>query len=88
MASDDLESKEVAVTSNDRASTKSRTETDAVPMEELHIDPKDERRVLTKLDIFITPVLFIVYLSCFIDRANIGKEFLLRLHSSHDTLFC
>lgn len=72
MASDDLESKEVAVMSNDQTSTKSPTETDAVPMEELYIDPKDERRVLTKLDLFITPVLFIVYLSCFIDRANIG----------------
>lgn len=35
-------------------------------------DPKIEARVLRKLDIFLSPVLFIVYLSCFIDRANIG----------------
>lgn len=40
----------------------------------LEIDPKDEKKVLAKLDIFLTPILFIVYLSCFIDRANIGKH--------------
>jgi hypothetical protein len=39
----------------------------------LYIDPKEEAKVVRKLDIFLTPVLFIVYLSCFIDRANIGK---------------
>ncbi|OAQ77833.1 major facilitator superfamily transporter [Purpureocillium lilacinum] len=37
------------------------------------IDPIKERRVVRKLDLFITPVCFIVYLSCFIDRANIGN---------------
>jgi hypothetical protein len=39
----------------------------------LYIDPKEEAKVVRKLDILLTPVLFIVYLSCFIDRANIGK---------------
>ncbi|KAL2687959.1 hypothetical protein Neosp_005529 [[Neocosmospora] mangrovei] len=39
----------------------------------LYIDPKEEAKVVRKLDIFLTPVLFIVYLSCFIDRANIGN---------------
>lgn len=38
----------------------------------LYIDPKDEARVVRKLDLFLTPILFVVYLSCFIDRANIG----------------
>lgn len=38
----------------------------------LFIDPKDEARVVRKLDLFLTPILFVVYLSCFIDRANIG----------------
>ncbi|KAL3459101.1 putative MFS transporter [Aspergillus heterothallicus] len=37
------------------------------------IDLAKEKKVLAKLDIFLTPVLFIVYLSCFIDRANIGN---------------
>ncbi|KAL4899235.1 hypothetical protein BDW74DRAFT_183978 [Aspergillus multicolor] len=44
-----------------------------VAAEELYIDPAKEKRVLAKLDIFLTPVLFIVYLSCFIDRSNIGN---------------
>ncbi|KAI3536528.1 major facilitator superfamily transporter [Colletotrichum filicis] len=38
-----------------------------------HIDRAKEAKVVRKLDLFITPVLFIVYLSCFIDRANIGN---------------
>ncbi|KAL4786832.1 MFS general substrate transporter [Aspergillus varians] len=37
------------------------------------IDIAKEKKVLAKLDIFLTPVLFIVYLSCFIDRSNIGN---------------
>ncbi|RDW61720.1 allantoate permease family MFS transporter [Aspergillus mulundensis] len=44
-----------------------------IASEELSIDPAKEKRVLAKLDIFLTPVLFIVYLSCFIDRSNIGN---------------
>ncbi|KAK1526580.1 major facilitator superfamily transporter [Colletotrichum paranaense] len=39
----------------------------------LHIDRAKEAKVVRKLDLYITPVLFIVYLSCFIDRANIGN---------------
>ncbi|KAI0480765.1 major facilitator superfamily domain-containing protein [Xylariaceae sp. FL0804] len=31
------------------------------------------KRVVRKLDLCITPILFIVYLSCFIDRSNIGN---------------
>ncbi|KAF4458269.1 major facilitator superfamily transporter [Fusarium albosuccineum] len=38
-----------------------------------YIDPADEAKVVRKLDMFLTPVPFIVYLSCFIDRANIGN---------------
>ncbi|KAL4938547.1 hypothetical protein BDV06DRAFT_231701 [Aspergillus oleicola] len=37
------------------------------------IDLGKEKKVLAKLDLFLTPVLFIVYLSCFIDRSNIGN---------------
>ncbi|KAJ6437458.1 putative had-like protein [Purpureocillium lavendulum] len=40
---------------------------------EIRIDPAKEAKVVRKLDIFITPVCFIVYLSCFLDRANIGN---------------
>lgn len=68
----DADFKDAAVMGHDNTSTKSHVEAGAVPAGELFIEPKDERRVLAKLDIFITPILFIVYLSCFIDRANIG----------------
>lgn len=37
------------------------------------VDPQLEKNVVAKLDLFLTPVLFIIYLSCFIDRANIGE---------------
>ena len=35
------------------------------------IDPKKEKILLAKLDIFFTPVIMLVYLSCFLDRTNI-----------------
>ncbi|KAL0765509.1 hypothetical protein CaCOL14_011733 [Colletotrichum acutatum] len=40
---------------------------------DIQIDRAKEAKVVRKLDLYITPVLFIVYLSCFIDRANIGN---------------
>ena len=38
-----------------------------------HIDPARERKLLAKLDIFFVPVIMLVYLSCFLDRSNIGN---------------
>lgn len=35
------------------------------------IDPKKEKILLAKLDLFFTPIIMLVYLSCFLDRANI-----------------
>ena len=35
------------------------------------IDPKKEKILLAKLDLFFTPVIMLVYLSCFLDRTNI-----------------
>jgi MFS family permease len=40
-------------------------------MEDL-IDPARERKLLAKLDVFFVPVTMLVYLSCFLDRSNIG----------------
>lgn len=37
------------------------------------IDPTEETKLLAKLDIFFVPVIMLVYLSCFLDRANIGN---------------
>ncbi|KXH67929.1 major facilitator superfamily transporter [Colletotrichum salicis] len=40
---------------------------------DIQIDRFQEAKVVRKLDLYITPILFIVYLSCFIDGANIGN---------------
>ncbi|KAF3810049.1 putative transporter [Colletotrichum gloeosporioides] len=37
------------------------------------IDRVEEARVVKKIDLAITPILLVVYLSCFIDRSNIGN---------------
>lgn len=39
----------------------------------LRYDPKAESKLLLKLDLFIVPTVSILYLFCFIDRANIGN---------------
>lgn len=49
-------------------SASSRAETSPAP-----IDPKAERRLLTKLDFTIFPVFFIIYLMAFLDRINISN---------------
>lgn len=41
---------------------------------ELYIDPVKEARLLAKLDLFLTPVIMLVYLCCFLDRSNIGAS--------------
>lgn len=37
-----------------------------------YIDPVKEAQLLSRLDWFLTPVLMLVYLCCFLDRSNIG----------------
>lgn len=37
-------------------------------------DPVAERRLRTKIDLMIVPTVALLYLFCFIDRANIGKS--------------
>ncbi|KAL0256465.1 hypothetical protein SLS55_008860 [Diplodia seriata] len=39
----------------------------------LLIDPAKETKLLAKLDAAFTPVIMLVYLSCFLDRSNIGN---------------
>lgn len=41
---------------------------------EPQIDPAKEKILLAKLDIFFTPIIMLVYLSCFLDRTNIVRE--------------
>ena len=40
----------------------------------IHIDPKVESTLRLKLDLCIIPTVSMLYLFCFIDRANIGEE--------------
>jgi hypothetical protein len=37
-------------------------------------DPKEERRLLWKIDLYIIPTVALLYLFCFIDRANVGMS--------------
>ncbi|KKZ61730.1 hypothetical protein EMCG_03759 [[Emmonsia] crescens] len=37
------------------------------------IDPVEEKKLLARVDIFLTPVIMLVYLCCFLDRSNIGN---------------
>ena len=38
------------------------------------LDPAAESRLRLKIDLYIVPVASLMYLFCFIDRANIGKD--------------
>ncbi|KAL0934023.1 MFS transporter [Colletotrichum truncatum] len=37
------------------------------------IDPAAEKKLLLKLDAFFVPIIMLVYLTCFLDRTNIGN---------------
>ncbi len=43
--------------------------------EEFQIDRAKEIKLLAKLDLAFIPVIMLVYLSCFLDRSNIGLSF-------------
>lgn len=36
------------------------------------LDPKKEQKLLIKLDAVFIPIIMFTYLSCFLDRSNIG----------------
>lgn len=48
---------------------------EASTIDELYMDPTKEIKLLAKLDIFFVPVIMLVYLTCFLDRSNIGMVF-------------
>jgi hypothetical protein len=39
----------------------------------LFIDPKREAKLLRKLDLSIAPIVLIIFLAAYLDRANIGN---------------
>ncbi|KAI7225683.1 hypothetical protein KC330_g9068 [Hortaea werneckii] len=45
----------------------------------LRSEPEGEARLRRKLDLYIIPTVFLLYLFCFIDRANIGNARLVGL---------
>lgn len=36
------------------------------------LDPKKEQKLLIKLDMAFVPIIMLTYLTCFLDRSNIG----------------
>lgn len=57
-----------AHSTDDDPSTTTTTTTTTVT-----IPPAEERALLAKLDLFFVPIIMAVYLSCFLDRSNIGN---------------
>lgn len=47
---------------------------EAIASENYQVEPAQERKLLRKLDLIFTPVLMLVYLTCFLDRGNIGNK--------------
>lgn len=43
-------------------------------LQDVTIDPKEESQLLARLDLFLVPVIMLAYLTCFLDRSNIGKQ--------------
>lgn len=42
--------------------------------DEFYIDRAKEIKLLAKLDLAFTPIIMLLYLSCFLDRSNIGMH--------------
>ena len=40
----------------------------------MHFDLVEERRLRTKIDFYVIPTVALLYMFCFIDRANIGER--------------
>jgi hypothetical protein len=39
----------------------------------LYIDPVAQRKLLLKLDLYLSPVMTLIFLTAYLDRANIGN---------------
>lgn len=46
---------------------------DTTTQTSLVIDPKRESQLVRKLDLYIAPVMTIIFLTAYLDRANIGN---------------
>lgn len=46
-----------------------------IAIENVVLDPRKEAKLLLKLDLaFVPPIIMLTYLSCFLDRTNIGTS--------------
>ena len=50
----------------------------------MELDPAVEAKLRRKIDLMIVPTVALLYLFCFIDRANIGKPSLLDANFRND----
>jgi hypothetical protein len=41
---------------------------------DVELDPAMEQKLLMKLDLAFVPIIMLTYLSCFLDRSNIGTS--------------
>ncbi|KFY95411.1 hypothetical protein V500_02803 [Pseudogymnoascus sp. VKM F-4518 (FW-2643)] len=55
------------------AAERGQTATDSHGQSLVQFDPDAERRLRLKIDLYIVPTVALLYLFCFIDRANIGN---------------
>lgn len=53
-------------------------------VEDIVLDPKKEAKLLVKLDAAFVPIIMLTYLTCFLDRTNIGE--LLDYHGFNDSV--
>lgn len=45
----------------------------SLTIQALHVNPEQEKKLLRKLDIFIAPIMTIIFLTAYLDRSNIGN---------------
>ncbi|CAD0099389.1 unnamed protein product [Aureobasidium mustum] len=74
--------KELAEETVHEAAERGHQATDQYGNSLIQFDPKAEAKLRTKIDFMIIPTVFMLYLFCFIDRANIGNAKLARLEAS------
>ena len=48
-------------------------EREYLPGDPLYIDPVEEAKVVRKMDLFVAPVIMLIYVICALDRSNIGN---------------
>ncbi|KAF7155929.1 hypothetical protein CNMCM6106_007841 [Aspergillus hiratsukae] len=59
---------------NDNAQDQDKASIDqGIALENVVLDPKKEAKLLLKLDLAFVPIIMLTYLSCFLDRTNIGN---------------